>query len=130
MAGRAVEAPWRLSVGGDFALPQTTGPRPRGTTLLGPYMRRVLLAVQRDELVAGRFVEVTNLLRPPASLLAPAVALRTLRASRARPAAQASPSTSGSRPRWPDPPEAGRWLISNLSEIVRELCRDGPDRDS
>jgi 2-polyprenyl-6-methoxyphenol hydroxylase-like FAD-dependent oxidoreductase len=91
MAGQAVEAPWRLSVGGDFALPRTTGPRPRGTALLSPYMRRVLLAAQRDELVAGRFVEVTNLLRPPASLLAPAVALRALRAPRVRPAVPAQP---------------------------------------
>ncbi|HEX9343481.1 MAG TPA: hypothetical protein VF995_07695, partial [Actinomycetota bacterium] len=76
LAGRAVAAPWRLSVGGDFALPQTTGAKPWGTALTTSYLRRTLQAAQHDEVVAQRLVEVTHLLRPPSALLAPAVALR------------------------------------------------------
>src|SRR6266516_273731 len=79
LAGRAVAAPWRLSVGGDFALPQTTGAKPWGTALTISYLRRTLQTAQHDEVVAQRLVEVTHLLRPPSALLAPAVALRVLR---------------------------------------------------
>jgi 2-polyprenyl-6-methoxyphenol hydroxylase-like FAD-dependent oxidoreductase len=85
-AGRAVENPWRMSVGADFALPQTTGPKPRGTDLIGRYMQRVLRASHSDPVVLTRFREVTNLLRPPAALITPAIALRVLRASRKAPA--------------------------------------------
>jgi len=81
LAGRAVAAPWRLSVSGDFALPQTTGARPWGTALAASYLRRVLEAAHHDPVVARRLTEVTNLVRPPIALLAPAVAVRALHPS-------------------------------------------------
>ncbi len=85
LAGRVVEGPWRLSAGGDFALPQTTGAKPWGSALTTPYLRRVLEAAQHDEVVARRFMEVSHLLRLPTALLAPPIFRRVLRPALGRP---------------------------------------------
>jgi 2-polyprenyl-6-methoxyphenol hydroxylase-like FAD-dependent oxidoreductase len=99
LAGRAVSAPWRLSVGGDFAHPLTAGPRPGGTRVTGRYLRHALRAAHSDEVVALRLVQVSNLVRPPAALLAPSIAARVLRARWRGPAAPPLPQ--------PEPAPAG-----------------------
>jgi flavin-dependent dehydrogenase len=81
LAARAVETPWRMSVGADFSLPRTTGPRPRGSAWVGRYMQRVIRAAQRDAVVSRRLLDVGQLVRPPSSLLAPGVVLRVARAT-------------------------------------------------
>ena len=81
-ADRIVAVPWSIAVGGDFAYPGTTGPKPAGTDLVNRYMERVTRAGQRDDAVAIRFNEVAALVRPPGSLLTPTFILRVLRASR------------------------------------------------
>ena len=86
-----VAAPWSVAVGGDFAYPGTTGPKPAGTDLLNRYIRRVTIAAQHDDRTAVRFNEVVAMVRRPASLLAPRFALRALRTSRTR---QAPPERS------------------------------------
>lgn len=80
LCARAVGAPWRLTVGGDFALSQTTGPKPRGHRLMSWYLPKVCLAAHHDPAVVGRLVEVTNLVRPPSALFAPRMAVRVLTA--------------------------------------------------
>jgi hypothetical protein len=79
--GRAVDVPWRMSVTADFAMPGTTGPKPAGAGLSSRYMGRVLQATHSDAVVAQRFIDVANLLRPPAALLSPGICLRVLRAT-------------------------------------------------
>jgi len=81
LAARVVETPWRMSVGADFALPQTSGPRPRGSALVGRYLGSAIRAAQHDAVVSRRLVDVGQLVRPPRALLAPAVALRVARAA-------------------------------------------------
>jgi 2-polyprenyl-6-methoxyphenol hydroxylase-like FAD-dependent oxidoreductase len=82
---RVVAAPWSVAVGGDFAYPGTTGPKPAGTDLLNRYMRRVTIAAQHDDRTARRFNEVVAMVRRPESLLTPRFALRALRTSRQGP---------------------------------------------
>ena len=76
-----VAAPWSVAVGGDFAYPGTTGPKPIGTDLVNRYIRRVTIAAQHDDRIARGFNEVVAMVRRPESLLAPAFVLRALRAS-------------------------------------------------
>jgi 2-polyprenyl-6-methoxyphenol hydroxylase-like FAD-dependent oxidoreductase len=82
-----VAAPWSVAVGGDFAYPDTTGPKPVGTDILNRYIRRVTIAAQHDDRTAIRFNEVVAMVRRPESLLTPMFALRALRMSRRGPAA-------------------------------------------
>jgi len=81
-AAKAADAPWRMSTGRDFAMPQTTGPKPRGTDTIGKYMRKVVRASQQDVVVARRLTEVTNLARPFPSLFSPPIAMRVWRGER------------------------------------------------
>ena len=82
-ACRVVDAAWSTAVGSDFAYPDTTGPKPRGTDLSNRYADRVVAAAQRDDTVAVRFAEVVAMVRRPESLMTPPMLLRVLRASQA-----------------------------------------------
>jgi hypothetical protein len=42
--------------------------------MISTYLRRVQLAARRDPVVAAAFLRVVNLLAPPPSLMAPAIA--------------------------------------------------------
>jgi 2-polyprenyl-6-methoxyphenol hydroxylase-like FAD-dependent oxidoreductase len=81
-ASRTVNTPWSISVGGDFAYGGTKGKKPFGTDLVNRYMDRVIIAGQHDDEVVIRLNETTALLRSPQTLMAPAFALRVLRAAR------------------------------------------------
>ena len=81
-AGRTVNTPWSIAVGGDFLYDGTTGKKPFGTDLVNRYMDRVIKAGQHDDKVVIRLNETLALLRSPQSLMAPAFALRVLRAAR------------------------------------------------
>jgi 2-polyprenyl-6-methoxyphenol hydroxylase-like FAD-dependent oxidoreductase len=81
-AAKVVKAPWQIAAGGDFAFPETTGPKPPGTDLVNRYLARVFRAAQRDPVVARAVVDVQNLLASPQSLLRPAMVLRALRVAR------------------------------------------------
>ena len=84
-AGRTVNVPWSIAVGGDFAYVGTTGGKPFGTDLLNRYMDRVFVACQYDDAVTIRANEVLAQVRRPESLLAPAFVARVLRSSRRGP---------------------------------------------
>lgn len=75
-----LKVPWRFAVGGDFAFPETTGPRPRGIGLLNGYARRLQVASSRDPDVRRAFTAVQHLIEPPGSLFRPAMVRRVLRA--------------------------------------------------
>ena len=81
-AGRIVNTPWSIAVGGDFVYDGTTGKKPAGTDVVNRYMERVIIAGQRDDKVVIRLNEVLALLRPPGALMTPPIVARVLLGSR------------------------------------------------
>ncbi|MCX4904389.1 NAD(P)/FAD-dependent oxidoreductase [Streptomyces sp. NBC_00878] len=80
-AAKAVEVPWTLAAGGDFAFPQTRGPKPRGTDLVNHYVRRVAMAAQVSPSVARTLTSVVHLTKPPTHLFHPSTAVRVAAAA-------------------------------------------------
>ena len=78
-AASVIEDAWRLSVGSDFAFPQTTGPRPTGATLVNRYVARLLRTAHHDGRVTDAFVRVVRMERPPSTLFRPGLAWRVLK---------------------------------------------------
>jgi 2-polyprenyl-6-methoxyphenol hydroxylase-like FAD-dependent oxidoreductase len=87
-AGRTVNAPWSIAVGGDFVYEGTKGKKPFGTDLVNRYMDRVIKAGQHDDTVVIRLNEALALVRSPQTLMAPSFMLRVLRAVRRGTAAE------------------------------------------
>ncbi|MFI7576090.1 FAD-dependent oxidoreductase [Micromonospora sp. NPDC049497] len=85
-AAKVLETPWRMATGGDFAYPETTGPKPFGTDLLNRYAREAMLASHVSPEVHKVLLEMQHLLCPPSALLRPATVLRSLVAARRSPA--------------------------------------------
>ena len=81
-AARIIDIPWPLAVGEDFRYPSTTGPKPFGIDLLNRYVAAVHRATLVDVEVCRAFLKVMNLIEPPASLMAPRILIRVLRANR------------------------------------------------
>jgi 2-polyprenyl-6-methoxyphenol hydroxylase-like FAD-dependent oxidoreductase len=94
-AAQVVDVPWQLAVGEDFRFPQTTGPKPAGIDLLNRYVAMVHRATRTDAEVTRAFLRVMNLLAPPASLMAPGLLLRVLRAAWVRRGGRAAPRPAG-----------------------------------
>jgi 2-polyprenyl-6-methoxyphenol hydroxylase-like FAD-dependent oxidoreductase len=78
---RALEAPWRLAVGADLALPGVTGPALPESPLTGEYLGRLQLAAAEDPELAVAFIRVTSLVDPPSALLRPDIVRRVAQAS-------------------------------------------------
>lgn len=78
-AAKAIDTAWTLAAGADFGYPQVAGRRPGGTDLINWYVGGAHRAAMRDPEVCRAFFEVANLLRPPAHLFTPAIALRIAR---------------------------------------------------
>ncbi|WP_030437322.1 FAD-dependent oxidoreductase [Actinoplanes subtropicus] len=78
---RALEAPWRMAVGADLALPGVTGPALPDSPLTPDYLRRLQLAATEDAEVAAALVRVTSLVEPPPTLLRPEIVARVERFS-------------------------------------------------
>lgn len=74
-----LKVPWRFAVGGDFAFPETTGPKPRGIGLLNGYSRRLQRASRNDPVVRRAFTAVQHLVEPPGTLFRPSMIRRVLR---------------------------------------------------
>ncbi|GAA0446365.1 FAD-dependent oxidoreductase [Streptomyces stramineus] len=85
-AAKVIDAPWQMAIGGDFAHPETTGPRPRGTAVLNWYTGRVLLASHVSAPVNRVLMDVQQLLAPPSAVLRPTTAVRALLVARRSPA--------------------------------------------
>jgi len=79
---KILATPWRFAAGGDFAFPETTGPKPRGSDWLNGYSRRVQLASKVDPEVRRIFTAVQHLVMPPTVLFKPSVVRRVLRGSK------------------------------------------------
>jgi 2-polyprenyl-6-methoxyphenol hydroxylase-like FAD-dependent oxidoreductase len=85
-AGKVVDTPWRMATGGDFAYPQTRGPKAFGTDLINRYAREAMLASHVSPEVHRVLLDLQHLLAPPAALLKPATVARSLLAARRSPA--------------------------------------------
>jgi 2-polyprenyl-6-methoxyphenol hydroxylase-like FAD-dependent oxidoreductase len=77
---QVVDMAWQLAVGEDFRSPDTTGPRPRGLSLVNRYVTRVHRATQSDTEVYRAFLDVMNLVQPASTLMRPGMIWRVLRA--------------------------------------------------
>jgi len=93
-AAKPIAVAWQLAVGGDLALPETRGDRPRGIGLTNAYVDRILTAGERDPALVDRFLRVSTLLDPPTRLLRPTVVRRAWTGG--RPARPAGPPVTGS----------------------------------
>jgi 2-polyprenyl-6-methoxyphenol hydroxylase-like FAD-dependent oxidoreductase len=77
---RVQATPWLLATGEDFRHPTTEGVRPGpGSHLMHRYIDRLQLVATYSPSVHRALIEVLNLLRPPLALLAPRLAVQSLR---------------------------------------------------
>ena len=72
-AAAVVATPWQLAVDGDFAYPETTGPRPRGVGFRNRFATRLMLASQVVPELKPTFFGVLQLVVPPDRLMRPRV---------------------------------------------------------
>jgi 2-polyprenyl-6-methoxyphenol hydroxylase-like FAD-dependent oxidoreductase len=77
-----VDSAWMMAVGADFGFPQTTGPKPRGTGLMGRYISRLHRKAHTDGALRDAFTRVIMMEQPPTTLLHPGVAWRVLKPTR------------------------------------------------
>ena len=89
-AADVVDVAWLMAVGGDFQFPETTGPKPRGTDLVGRYLSRLTRKAHADGALREALFRVIMMEVPPSTLLRPGVAWRVLR-----------PGTPSPSTRWP-----------------------------
>ena len=92
-ASRLIDTPWGIAVGGDLQHPGVPGARPAQVRFVNWYVGKLYRAAQRDPDLAKTFLQVANLMRPPATLLRPQIALRVWKGSRGL-AAKPSPRLS------------------------------------
>lgn len=76
---------WLSSTTEDYGSAEASGERPLWATLANWYLGRIHQATWSDQATAQRFIEVMHMLRPPAALLDPAIALRALTMRQAAP---------------------------------------------
>jgi 2-polyprenyl-6-methoxyphenol hydroxylase-like FAD-dependent oxidoreductase len=78
-AERVIDTAWLMAVGADFQFPQTTGPKPRGTGLVGWYLSRLTRKAHTDGELTERLFRVIMMEESPTSLVRPGVMGRVLR---------------------------------------------------
>jgi 2-polyprenyl-6-methoxyphenol hydroxylase-like FAD-dependent oxidoreductase len=100
-AARAADVPWAMTTGEDFRFPEVEGRRPPFYPVMRWYLDRVHRACTVDAEVFGTFLRAMHMLDGPEKLLAPAMALRVLRAAKkadSAPAAVAESAPAGASP--------------------------------
>ncbi|WP_082230703.1 NAD(P)/FAD-dependent oxidoreductase [Haloprofundus marisrubri] len=80
-ASEVVDIAWLMAVGGDFAFPETTGPKPRGTDLVGRYLSQLAEKGHTDGVLRDAQFRVMMMERPPTTLFRPQIAWRVLKPS-------------------------------------------------
>lgn len=76
-----VQQAWKLSTGGDLALPEVPQRAALPDRIVNRYILRLLAAAQRDAALSRVFLEVTGMIAPVTKLLSPKMMLRVLRGS-------------------------------------------------
>jgi len=82
-ASKLIDIPWQMAVGSDLQHPAVAGKRTAQLRFINWYLAKLFQAAQHDAVLATRFLEVANLMKPPPSLMAPGIALRVWKGSRA-----------------------------------------------
>jgi 2-polyprenyl-6-methoxyphenol hydroxylase-like FAD-dependent oxidoreductase len=82
-AAGLIDIAWTTAVGADLKFPETQARRTPITRVMTWYMDRLIVATHHDPDLRAAFLEVTNLIQPPQSLLAPRVAAKVFRRSHA-----------------------------------------------
>lgn len=77
--GRAIDAPWEISAGGDLDFPGVEGRRTLKVRVGNAYLARLQYAATKDARVTEGFMRVAGLMDPPTALMRPGMALRVLR---------------------------------------------------
>jgi 2-polyprenyl-6-methoxyphenol hydroxylase-like FAD-dependent oxidoreductase len=78
-AESVINTAWLMAVGADFQFAQTTGPKPRGTGLMGRYLSRLTRKAHTDRKLAERLFRVIMMEKPPTSLFRPGVMWRVFK---------------------------------------------------
>ncbi|MBN3760588.1 monooxygenase [Burkholderia sp. Ac-20365] len=97
-AAKIVDIPWDIAVGNDLRHPQVKGARPPKLRFINWYIGKLYVAATRDSMLATEFLKVVNLIRPPSSLLSPAIVRRVWQGNR-RPVLSASSLAVETAPR-------------------------------
>ena len=77
-ASNLIDIPWQIAVNSDLQNPMVEGRRTTQVRFINWYIAQLYHAAQEDGVLATRFVEVANLMRQPATLLDPRIALRVV----------------------------------------------------
>ena len=78
-AAKVVDIPWSIAAGNDLRMPEATGRRNAMTNFMNWYMAKLHKAAHHDPVLAWAFLQLTNLLASPPSVLHPRVVARVLR---------------------------------------------------
>lgn len=76
--GKVVDVPWSIAVGSDLRIPQVEGTRSLMVRFLNWYISKLHVAARSDRVVAIAFLQVSNLMASPQSLMHPIIFLRVL----------------------------------------------------
>jgi len=82
-ASKLIDIAWQMAVGSDLQHPAVVGKRTAQVRFINWYLAKLFQAAQHDAVLATRFLEVANLMKPPPSLMEPRIALRVWKGSRA-----------------------------------------------
>ncbi|MDZ8188389.1 MAG: 2-polyprenyl-6-methoxyphenol hydroxylase-like oxidoreductase [Nostoc sp. ChiSLP02] len=77
-AGKVVDIAWSIAVNNDLRIPQIQATRSPMVRFLNWYMSKLHVAARRDRVVAIAFLQVTNFMASPKSLMHPKISLRVL----------------------------------------------------
>jgi 2-polyprenyl-6-methoxyphenol hydroxylase-like FAD-dependent oxidoreductase len=77
-AGKVVDIAWNMAANNDLRITQMEGARSPMVRFLNWYMSKLHVAARRDRVVAIAFLQVSNLMASPYSLMHPRIALRVL----------------------------------------------------
>jgi hypothetical protein len=105
-AARIIDVPWGIAGSGDLRLQGVEGPRTPKVRIINAYVARVLAATAADPVVGRAFLRVANTVDRPEKLLRPSIALRVLRANRARPGNGRGAKAPATTPPLPQPRRA------------------------
>ncbi|MGI5519994.1 FAD-dependent oxidoreductase [Micromonospora sp. CA-259024] len=81
-----IQTPWMMATGGDFAYPETKGPKPPGTDIINWFAKHAMMAAHVDPKVHQVLIDLQHWLAPPSALMRPATLVRAFRGARRSPA--------------------------------------------
>lgn len=78
-AGKIIDNPWKIAVGGDLKMPEVPGRRPLSLRFINWYVGKLHMCGHGDARAARAFLRVQQLLDPPEALMHPTIAVRVAR---------------------------------------------------